>query len=139
MRIGRRHPERLERDVEGSCRVAVPIREEWYLDPERLCPRVVRPRRVARDPERADAGRFEIVPPVTQEVQLARSGRRPVVDVKAEQREPVAEHVAERSCLLARSRPNGDVRNGAAGLEHRATLAPLGVHEMSNAPGRVRH
>ena len=69
------HPQRLERDVEATDRVTVPVGQERDVHPERLRPRAVRPRRVTRDREGANAGRSQIVAPVPQEVKLVRSGR----------------------------------------------------------------
>ena len=117
-----RHPERLERDAECADRLAVPVREERHVDAERLRPSGVRPRRVARDRERPDAGRREILTPVPQEQELVRSGRRPVPDVEAEERVPGAEHLPKRDGLLARRRPHLDVGDGVAWAEHGASL-----------------
>jgi hypothetical protein len=118
------HSERLERNVERARRLTVPVGQEGDVDAQGLRPRAVRPRRVAGDPERADAGLGEVVAPVPQEVQLVRSGRRPVPDVEAQEREPGTEYLAQRRRLLARRRPHVDVRNGTAGFEHRATVTP---------------
>src|SRR5439155_24873732 len=71
------HPAELVRDAEAAHRVAVPVGDELDLaEVERLAPRRLRPRRVARDRERLDACWIDLRSPVTQELELARSGRR---------------------------------------------------------------
>src|SRR5581483_1590854 len=98
-------------------RVAIPVGEERRLEVERLHPRDVRPGRVARDRVGADARRAELVAPVTQELQLARSGRRPVEEIEEEQDRPVGGDLAERRALLRR-RPDGRVGNAGADGDH---------------------
>ena len=120
------HPERLEYDVEGADGVPVPVREERSLDAECLRPGAVRPRRVSRDRERAHADPVEVVAPVPQELQLGRSGRRPVPDVEAEERKPGTEHLTQRSGLLSNVGPDLDVGNGIARTEHEQTV-PTGL------------
>ena len=144
------HAQRLERDVERADRIAVPVREERDVDAERLRPRAVRPGRVARDRERPDACGGEVVAPVTQEQQLVRSGRRPVVEVEAEERPALAEHLAQRPRLLAGGCPHLDVGNASAGVEHAHTLrglterprlvqCPLRADARRNAKGAEMH
>jgi hypothetical protein len=123
------HADRLERDVERARRIAVPVRQERHVDPKRLRPRAVRPRRVARDREWPDACRSQVVTPVTQEVQLVRSARRPVEEVEAEERQAVAEHLVERLRLLADVRPDLDVGNRCASFEHAASLVAPVAHK----------
>src|SRR5439155_9025832 len=66
------------RDPESPHGVRVPVGDELDLtEVERLAPRGLRPRRVARDRERPHPGRIELRSPVTQELELVRSGRRP--------------------------------------------------------------
>ncbi len=103
------HPERRERDAERPDRLAVPVREQRDVDAERLRPGDMRPRRVPRDPERPDPRGREVVSPVTQEQKLVGSGRRPVPDVEAEQREARAEDLRERPGFLPRRSPDLDV------------------------------
>jgi hypothetical protein len=50
----------------------------------------MRPGGIARDPEGPDTCLLEFRAPVTQELQLARSGRRPVEEVKEEERATIA-------------------------------------------------
>lgn len=86
----------------------------------------MRPERVAREAERPDAGRRQVLAPVTQEKELVRSGRRPVEDVDAEEREAVAENVAQQPRILAESRPHPDLGDRVASLEHATRLtAPV--------------
>ena len=65
----------LEADVERMHRFRIPVGEERKVEVERLGPGDVRPRRVARDARREDACLLELLTPVTQELQLTRSGR----------------------------------------------------------------
>jgi hypothetical protein len=61
--------------------------------------------------------------PVTQELELVRSGAGPVEEVEEEERPAVPDKLAERG-RLSGSREDGDVRDLRAGSEHRAgTLA----------------
>jgi len=120
------HPERLERDVERARGFPVPVGEQWHVDAERLRPRTVRPWRIARDTDRPDPCCGEIVAPVTQQLELIRSGGRPVVDVEAQESETRAEDVTESSRLLADRGPHPHVRNRATTLEHAATLSAGG-------------
>src|SRR5207247_6377967 len=68
----------LALDSERPHRLFVPVREEGKVQVQRLGPRNVRPLGIARDAERADTRREELRAPVTQELHLVRSGRRPV-------------------------------------------------------------
>ena len=110
---------RTRRRTRGSPRRSSP--KERNVDAERLCPRAVRPRRVARDRERRIACRGQVVAPVTQEQQLGRSARRPVVEVEAEERPARSEHVAKRARLLAGApRPGRPEREPPASSTPRA-------------------
>ena len=110
------HAEWFECDVERADRLPVPVREKRDVDAERLCPRTVRPGRVARDRERPDLAGREVVAPVTQEHELVRSGGRPVVEVKTHQAAPSAENLLQWTRLLADRRPNLNVGHGRAGF-----------------------
>src|ERR671937_293558 len=69
-------------DPETAHGFGVPVGEEGHVaEVERLRPRDVRPRAVARDPERLHPRRLELVSPVTQEDHLVGSGARPVEEV----------------------------------------------------------
>jgi RNA polymerase sigma-54 factor len=90
----------------------------------------VRPRRVARDPVRVDAGLGELLAPVTQELHLVRSGRRPVEEVEEEQDRHVGGELADRH-RLARSEPDG--RGGyelSLGQHRWSVLRKRGVDEV---------
>ena len=72
-------------DVVAADGVTVPVGEERDVaEIEDLRPGDVRPRAVPRDTEDLDAGRVELLSPVTQERQLVRSGARPVEEVEEE-------------------------------------------------------
>jgi hypothetical protein len=62
-------------DAEAVRRIGVPVGEKREVEVERLRPRDVRVGRVARDGERLDAGVLQLRSPVTQELELVRSGR----------------------------------------------------------------
>src|SRR3954464_8493881 len=68
----------IEGDAESPGRLGVPVGEEREIEVERLHPGDVRPRRVAGDCVWLYARRAKLLAPVTQELELARSGRRPV-------------------------------------------------------------
>ena len=91
------HPAEVERDAEAVRRLGVPVGEEREVEVERLHPRDVRPRRVARDRVRLHAGRAELLAPVTQELHLVRSGRRPVEEVEEQQDRAVGDDLARSS------------------------------------------
>jgi hypothetical protein len=78
----------LALDAERARRLAIPVGQEREVQVERLRPGDVRPRGVTRD-----AGLLELRAPVTQELQLARSGRGPVEEVEDEESPAVAEHL----------------------------------------------
>ncbi|HEV8105550.1 MAG TPA: hypothetical protein VGP69_17590 [Gaiellaceae bacterium] len=67
-------PAELLSDSEGRDGIAVEVGEQPEIQVERLRPRDVRPRGVARDPDRLDAERLELRSPVTQELEFVRSG-----------------------------------------------------------------
>jgi hypothetical protein len=108
------------RDTEPAHRIGVPVREELDLaEVERLAPGGLRVRRVARDRERGDPGLLELRSPVTQELELVRSGGRPGEEEEGEQRVPVFDEPC--TCrLLARSEPDGCFWNAVAWSEQRA-------------------
>ena len=72
--------------------------------------------------ERPDPRCGEIGAPVTQEHELVRSRRRPVPEVEAEEREAVAECVAQLDRVFARGGPDARVGHAVAGTEHRQTV-----------------
>jgi hypothetical protein len=124
------HPTSLRRDAEGANGVPVPVGEERHVDPQRLCPRCMRPDGVSRDRQRPDPERRKIGSPVTQEADLVRSGRRPVPEVEAEERQARAENLAQALGTLPRLGPDLHVGNGIAGTEHGRTVpASAGVAE----------
>ena len=79
------HPVVLERDAEAVRRIGIPVGEEREVEIERLHPRDMRVRRVARDRERLHARVLQLRSPVTQELELGRSGRGPVEEVEEEE------------------------------------------------------
>ena len=93
------HPPPDPRGAEPLRERAVPIGQQRHVDTERFLPGAVRPVRVARDAEGADARTLEVGPPVTQESQLLRSGRRPVEEVEEEQDGTVLEQLLELGFL----------------------------------------
>src|ERR687885_752829 len=97
-------------DIEGADGFAVPVREQREVQIERLRPRDVRPRGVARDAEDVDARCGEFDAPVTQELHLVRSGRRPVEQVEEEERAAVAQQLRDRPPFPRRG-PDGDLWN----------------------------
>src|SRR5436190_10122195 len=111
----------VEGDAEAVRRVGVPVRQEREVEVERLHPGDVRPGGVAGRGVCLDSGGAELVAPVTQELQLARSGRRPVEQIEEEEHRDVGEHLADRSALLRR-RPHPRVRDALSHGQHRATL-----------------
>jgi hypothetical protein len=64
----------LDADAEAAHSIAVEVREEPEVQIERLRPGDMRPRGVARDADRLDAELLERRSPVTQELELVRSG-----------------------------------------------------------------
>ena len=124
------HPVVLEGDAEAVRRLGVPVGEERKVEVERLHPGDVRVRRVARDRERLDPRRLQLLSPVTQELELARSGRGPVEEIEEEQERPVVEQVTDR-CALARRRPYHRLeRSLCADLEH----VPESTQRRARAP-----
>src|SRR5207245_4085116 len=111
----------LRRDPESTYRIAVEVGEQAEVQVECLRPGDVRPRRVAGDPDRLDAGLVEVRSPVTQELELVRSGRGPVEEVEDEQLRPVLDELAHRE-RLARAEEDRGVGGAIAGLEHPAKL-----------------
>src|SRR5581483_2946983 len=109
----------VEGDAEAARRVAVEVGEQGKVEVEGLGPRDVRPRLVARDGVRLRAGRAKLVAPVTQELELARSGRGPVEEVEDEEDRPVAQDLVQRRALLRR-RPDTDVPDALADADHAA-------------------
>ena len=105
-------------DAEAARRVRVPIREELDLiEIERLAPGRLRPGRVARDRKRQDAGLVELRSPVTQELELVRSGRRPGEEEEEKERGCLSDEIRNRRRLAWRH-PNRGPRNSLAGLDH---------------------
>ena len=111
------HPTVILSCVESADRLAVPVGEEAEREVERLHPGDVRPGGVARDPERLDAERFELLAPVTQELHLVRSRRGPVEEVEEQQNGTVGDDLRNR-VLLARPDPDGRVGDPVADGEH---------------------
>src|SRR5437588_10208477 len=111
----------LDGDVEAVRRLAVPVREQREVEVERLHPGDVRPRRVARDRIRLDAGGAKRLAPVTQELHLARSGRGPVEQVEEQEDRAVRDELLERRSLLRR-RPYGPRWDVLARGQHAVSL-----------------
>ena len=85
----------------------VPVGEQPEVEVERLRPRDVVPRRVARDPDRLHAQLVERLSPVTQELHFVRSGGRPVEEIEDEQLRPVLHAAPPWSrARSARGRPS---------------------------------
>ena len=78
----------------------------------------MRPCRVARDSEWANTRLLELRAPVTQELDLVRSGGGPVEEVEEKERSPVAEELLNGLSLVRRG-PHRRGRNSIAYLEHR--------------------
>src|SRR6185436_19062370 len=112
----------VEGDVEATGRLAIPVGEKWKVEIERLHPRDVRPRRVARDRVRLHARGPELLAPVTQELHLVRSGRRPVEEVEEQQDRALARDLDEGRALLRR-RPHPRLGYAIADLDHAGTSA----------------
>src|SRR5581483_8812293 len=107
-------------DPEAPHGLRVPVGEEADVEVERLHPRDVRPRRVSRDAEAADAGGLELGSPVTQELELVRSRRGPVEEVEEQEDRAVLDDLPHRHGL-ARAEPDGRAeRDRVAGPEHQA-------------------
>jgi hypothetical protein len=131
------HAAVLMGDPEAAHRVSVPVREELDVaEVERLAPRRLRPARVARDRERQDSCLLELRSPVTQELELVRSGRRPGEQEEEEERGRVVDELRDPG-RLPWSEPDGCVRNLIAGSEHRPTLQrPAALNEGSHESER---
>src|SRR5439155_8085670 len=110
------------RDPESPHGVRVPVGDELDLaEVERLAPRGLRPGRVARDRERPHPGRIELRSPVTQELELVRSGRRPGEEEEKQKERP--REVLHRDGL-PRCEPDGRVGDWFADTQHVTTLVP---------------
>src|SRR5579859_4684186 len=79
------HPVVLEGDAEAVRRFRIPVGEERKVEVERLHPCDVGVRRVARDRERLHAGALQLRSPVTQELELGRSGGGPVEEIEEQE------------------------------------------------------
>src|SRR5512133_3305117 len=105
------HPAELVRDPEAPYRVPVPVRQELELvQVERLAPGGLRPAGIARDRVRRDPRLLELRSPVTQELELVRSGRRPGEQEEDEERGAARDEVLAAG-RLARSEPDACVWN----------------------------
>ena len=125
------HPAELVRDPEPARRVPVPVRQELQLvEVERLAPGRLRPGGVARDRVRRDARLLELRSPVTQELELVRSGRGPGEEEEDEERRAARDEV-DAAGGIPRSHPNSCVGCGRAGLQHGASL----LRRRGAAPG----
>src|SRR5919197_1572825 len=82
-----------------------------------------------------DAGLRELLAPITQELPLARTGRRPVEEVEEEEDRHVGGEVADRHGL-ARSEPDGGLRELVACRQHGQEPTGRGEEEpaRSGAP-----
>jgi hypothetical protein len=107
-------------DAEPSRRVGVPVRQERDVEVEGLRPCDERPRRVARDAEDLDAGSVEFRSPVTQELELVRSGRAPREQEEQKQRCAVFDEVGQTRRLAWRE-PDLSVRHAVADAEQVAS------------------
>src|SRR6476620_2095367 len=96
------HPAKVVGDPERAHGVAVPVGQELDLvEVERLAPGGLGPGRVARDRERRHARFLELRSPVTQELELVRSGRRPgEQEEQKERRAPCGERSEEHTSEL---------------------------------------
>src|SRR5205085_2492956 len=112
----------LEGDVERVHRLAVPVGEERKAQLERLRPRDVRPGRIAGDAEDAHARLLELPAPVTQELELVRSGRRPVEEVEDEQDRAVGPQRGD-SRLVAGPALHARLRGAPTHVRHAVTGA----------------
>ena len=111
-------PRHSRRSAEPPRELAVPVREQRRLDPERLLPGAMRERRVAGDAEDAHSGGSELGLSVTQEQELLRSGSRPVEEVEEQEDRAVGDEVLELNGLavlaphhLASLQGRSDVRD----------------------------
>src|SRR4029077_8331660 len=108
--------------AEPARALRVPVGEEWEVEVERLHPGDVRVRRVARDRERLHARVLQLRSPVTQELELARSGGRPVEEIEEEEERALMKELADAGAL-ARRRPDDRVeRRLLPDLEHGPSL-----------------
>jgi hypothetical protein len=126
-------PAEVVGDAEPLHGVGVPVREELDLaEVERLAPRGLRPRRIARDRVWRDAGLLELRSPVTQELELVRSGRRPGEQEEQEERGAPRDEVGADH-RLARSHPDRRIRDGVTGAQHTVTLryGDAGQHQLT--------
>jgi len=110
-------PAELEGDAERVDRFAVPVGEQRDAKVERLGPRDVGVRRVARDPEGADTQLLELRAPVTQELEFVRSGPGPVEEIEEDERRRAGEELREPGGRV-RSGPHRHVRDGFAHGQH---------------------
>ena len=125
-------------DAEPPHGVAVPVGQELDLaEVERLAPRSLRPRRVPRDRERRYVGLLELRSPVTQELELVRSGRGPGEQEEEEERRPACDEV-RADHRLPRSHPNRRVGDIVSGTEHGATLPSAIARRVSRLVQRPR-
>src|SRR5438128_3614373 len=92
----------VEGHVEAVGRFGVPVGEQRKVEIERLHPGNVRVRRIARDRERLHPGLLQLRSPVTQELELGRSGRGPVEEVEEEEQRAVMKELADARALAWR-------------------------------------
>jgi hypothetical protein len=130
------HPAELVRHTKAPDRVAVPVRQELQLvQVERLAPGGLRPAGIAGDRVRGDSRLLELRSPVTQELELVRSGRRPGEEEEDEERGAARDEVlaADR---LARSEPDPCRGNFGSGIEQAQNL--IVSTQSTNSPGGFR-
>jgi len=109
----------LVSDAEPAHGVGVPVGQELDLaEVERLAPGRLRPGRVARDRVRRDARPLELGSPVTQELELVRSGRRPGEEEEEEKRRAPGDEVGADH-RLPRSHPDRRVGDAVSVAQHR--------------------
>jgi len=140
------HAAELVRDAEAPRGAGVPVGEELDVaEVECLAPGGLRPARVARDRERRDPRLLELRSPVTQELELVCSGRRPGEEEEKQKERPPEIRYPDG---LPGCEPDGRVRYGVSESEHGTTLVPGGGWEVCQAalpvpcprlplPGRV--
>src|SRR5204863_9085825 len=91
-----------------------------------------RVRRVARDRERLDSRLLQLRSPVTQELELARSGRGPVEEIEEEEQRAVVDEVADARPLAWRRPHHRLERRLLPDLQHE-----LDATRRPPAPARV--
>src|SRR5207237_892069 len=96
----------------------------------------VRVRRVARDRVRLDPCGLQFLSPVTQELELTRSGRGPVEEIEQEQDRAIVEKIADRRAL-ARSRPDHRLERRSFSRTEHQTVESTGATSVASAISRT--